>query len=167
MITPIDLGDLYQGLCDRISGYAPECCAEISLKLPENFNDELAYYKLVTWAYVLFAEAAVVPLKFLVALPPLKRDESALRTINPLRTYIVHNLSNKERKDRKTIAVVQRWFKDACGRKDPETSKHYSDCCFHLAKTIVETLNGAIQACDLFDDPVDGTRLLTDFRDWL
>ena len=163
-MTPIDLSNLYQTLRTRVSIHCPNSCAEISLPLPSNFGDELAFYRLVNWGYVLVQEAAKIPLAFLTNLPPLKTDNSFRKEVSRLRTYVAHNLDTKSTRDQKTYAFVHRWFKEACGRGTPDSVAHYGDCCAYLASRLQETLSGAIEACDLLDAPEDGPRLVADLK---
>ena len=163
-MTPIDLSNLYQTLRTRVSIHCPNSCAEISLRLPSNFGDELAFYRLVNWGYVLVQEAAKIPLAFLANLPPLKADNSFRKEVSRLRTYVAHNLDTKSTRDQETYAFVHRWFKEACGRGTPDSVAHYGDCCAYLASRLQEVLNGAIEACDLLDDPEDGPRLVADLK---
>ena len=163
-MTPIGLSNLYQTLRTRVSTHCPNSCDEISLPLPSDFGDELAFYRLVIWGYALINEAAKISLAFLTNLPPLKANNSFRNEISTLRTYVAHNLDISKKRDRKTYTFVHRWFKDACGRGTPDSAIHYSDCCTYLAGRLQEMLNGAIEACDLLDDPEDGPRLVTDLR---
>ena len=163
-MTPIELSNLYQTLRTRVSIHSPDGCAEISLPLPSDFSDELAFYRLVIWGYALVNEAAKIPLAFLTKLPPLKADSSLRNEMSTLRTYVAHNLDISKKRDQKTYAFVHRWFKEACGRGSPDSAAHYGDCCIYLAGRLQEALNGAIEACDLLDDPVDGPRLVADLR---
>ena len=165
MMTPIDLGNLYQTLRTRVSIHSPNGCAEISLPLPSDFSDELAFYRLVIWGYALVNEAAKIPLAFLTNLPPLKADSSLRNEMSTLRTYVAHNLDISKKRDQKTYAFVHRWFKEACGRGSPDSAAHYGDSCIYLAGRLQEALNGAIEACDLLDDPEDGPRLVADLKD--
>ena len=163
-MTPIELSNLYQTLRTRVSTHCPNSCDEISLPLPSDFGDELAFYRLVIWGYALINEAAKISLAFLTNLPPLKANNSFRNEISTLRTYVAHNLDISKKRDRKTYTFVHRWYKDACGRGTPDSAIHYSDCCTYLAGRLQEMLNGAIEACDLLDDPEDGPRLVTDLR---
>lgn len=165
MVTPIDLGNLYQILRTRVSVHLSKGCAEISLPLPSDFGDELAFYRLVNWGYVLVNEAARIPLAFLTSLPPLRADSSFRREISTLRTYVAHNLDVEKERDQKTYAFVRRWFRQACAQAAPGSAGQYADCCDHLAGRLQEVLVGAIAACDLLDDPVDGPRLIADLRE--
>ena len=131
--------------------------------LPSDFGDELAFYRLVNWSYVLLNEAAKIPLAFLTKLPPLDSDNSFRQEVSRLRTYVAHNLDVGKKRDQKTYAFVHHWFKQACGRGTPGAD-HYGDCCSYLAGRLHETLNGAIEACDLLDDPVDGPRLVAELE---
>ena len=163
-MTPIELSNLYQTLRTRVSIHSPNGCAEISLPLPSDFSDELAFYRLVIWGYALVNEVAKIPLKFLTELPPLKANSSLRNETSTLRTYVAHNLDVSKKRDQKTYAFVHRWFKEACGRGTPDSAAHYGKCCAYLAGRLQEALNGAIEACDLLDDPEDGPRLVADLR---
>ena len=163
-MTPIELSNLYQTLRARVSIHSPNGCAEISLPLPSDFSDELAFYRLVIWGYALVNEAAKIPLAFLTKLPPLKANNSLRNEMSTLRTYVAHNLDISKKRDQKTYAFVHRWFKEACGRGSPDSAAHYGDCCIYLAGRLQEALTGAIYACDLLDDPEDGPRLVADLR---
>ena len=163
-MTPIELSNLYQTLRTRVSIHSPNGCAEISLPLPSDFSDELAFYRLVIWGYALVNEAAKIPLAFLTKLPPLKANNSLRNEMSTLRTYVAHNLDISKKRDQKTYAFVHRWFKEAGGRGSPDSAAHYGDCCIYLAGRLQEALTGAIYACDLLDDPEDGPRLIADLR---
>ena len=163
-MTPIELSNLYQTLRTRVSIHCPNGCAEISLPLPSDFSDELAFYRLVIWGYALVNEAAKIPLAFLTNLPPLKANSSFRNEMSTLRTYVAHNLDISKKRDQKTYAFVHRWFKEACGRGSPDSAAHYGDCCACLAGRLQEAFTGAIGACDLLDDPEDGPRLVADLK---
>lgn len=162
-MTPIELSNLYRTLRTRVSIHCPNSCAEISLPLPSDFGDELAFYRLVIWGYALVNEAAKIPLAFLTNLPPLKADNSLRNEISKLRTYVAHNLDMSKKRDQKTYAFVHRWFKEACGRGTPDRAD-YAACCDCLVGKLQEVLNGAIEACDLLNDPEDGPRLADDLK---
>ena len=68
-----------------------------------------------------------------------------------------------KKRDQKTYAFVHRWFKEACGRGTPDKT-YYAACCDCLVGRLREMLNGAIEACDLLDDPEDGPRLADDLK---
>ena len=163
-MTPIELSNLYKTLRTRVSIHCQNSCDEISLPLPSGFGDELAFYRLVIWGYALVNEAAKIPLEFLTKLPPLKADNAFRNEMTTLRTYVAHNLNISKKRDQKTYAFVHRWFKDACSRGTPDSAAHYGDCCTCLADKLQEVLNGAIEACDLLDDPEDGPRLVADLK---
>ena len=163
-MTPSDLSNLYQTLRARVSVHCPDGCAEISLRLPSNFDGELAFYRLVMWGHALVNEAARIPLAFLAKLPPLKANRSFRYETSRLRTYLTHNLGLSQEGDQTTYAFVHRWFKEACGNGSPEDAAHYAACCAYLAGKFQDLLGGAIVACDLLDDPEDGPRLVADLR---
>ena len=165
-MKPIELSNLYQKLRARISIHTGNGCAEISLLLPTSFCNELAFYRLVNWSYVLVNEAAKIPLAFLIKLPPLQIDDNSLRKeVQSLRTYVAHNLDPiRNERDQRTFAFVHGWFKNACGRGTPDSDSHYGACCEYLVNRLHNALNGAIAACDLLDDPEDGPRLVSDLK---
>ena len=132
--------------------------------LPQGLGDELAFYRLVNWGYVLVEEAAKIPLAFLTRLPPLRTDGSLRNEIASLRTYVAHNLDVASKRDLKTLAFAHRWFKEACGLGTPREPAHYGACCAVLADRLRATLEGAIEACDALDDPTDGPRLVADLK---
>ena len=164
-MTPIELTGLYDILRNRIAAHDLPACTEISLRLSSSFRDEIAFYRLVFWAYALVNEAARIPFDFLTNLPPLRADTSLRTEISQLRTFLAHNLDRRNRRDQRTMAFVQRWFMEACGHGEPNDDIHYGDCCVHLADKLQEALGGAIEACGLLDDPDDGLRLVASLRD--
>ena len=163
-MTPIELSNLYQTLRTRVSVHSANGCTEISLRLPSEFADELAFYRLVFWGFALVHEAARIPFAFLTNLPPLSANKLLREELSRLRTYVAHNLDIGKERDQKTYAFVHRWYREACGRGTPGSAADYSACCSHLAERLHEALNGAIQACDLLDDPEDGPRLVNDLN---
>ncbi len=164
-MTPIELTGLYDILRSRIAAHDLPACTEISLRLSSSFRDEIAFYRLVFWAYALVNEAARIPFDFLTNLPPLRADTSLRTEISQLRTFLAHNLDRRNRRDQRTMAFAQRWFMEACGHSEPNEDIHYRDCCVHLADKLEEALGGAIEACSLLDDPNDGLRLVASLRD--
>jgi hypothetical protein len=163
-MTPIDLANLYARLRQRVVIHVPNACKDVSLMLPGGFGDELAFYRLVNWGYVLVEEAAKIPLAFLTRLPPLRADGSLRSGIASLRTYVAHNLNFESKRDLKTLAFTHRWFKDACGTGTPRDAAHFGKCCDVLAHQLRTALEGAIEACDALDGPTDGPRLVADLK---
>lgn len=161
--SPIDLSDLYATLRRRFAVHVPNGCDEITLRLPQVFNGELAFYRLVNWAYALVNEAARIPLPYLANLPPLRANDIHKYEIGYLRTYLNHNLGNS-RHDLKMLAGATRWFGQACGKGSPREPEQYTAACHFLADQIRITLEGAIDACDLLDHPTDGPGLVADLR---
>ena len=161
-MTPTQLGELYATLRVRVSRHSPIGCVGISLPLPTEFAGELAFYRLINWGYALVHEAVKVPLDFLTRLPPFNADNSLRKEVATLRTYLVHNLDIRKTRDRKTYDFVYRWFTDACGSGTPASAAEYGTCCSRLAGKLHDVLQGAIEACDLLDDPEDGPRLVAD-----
>jgi hypothetical protein len=163
-MTPIDLANLYTRLRQRMVIHIAGACGEVSVMLPRGLRDELAFYRLVNWGYVLVEEAAKIPLAFLTQLPPLRSDGSLRREIGTLRTYVAHNLDVESKRDLKMLAFAHRWFKAACGSGTPRETAHYGACCTVLANRLRVALEGAIGACDALDDPTDGPRLVADLK---
>ena len=161
-MKPSDLENSYERLRARLSQYSDIDCVEMSLPLPNEFDGELSYYHLVLWARGMIYEAALVHLKFLAALPPLRDDDFVGPEVDRLRTFLTHNMDPRRRKDRRTMDSVGKWYNDACGCRIPSRDKHYISCSLFLADKIMKSLNGAILACDLLDDPIDGPRLRKD-----
>ena len=157
--SPIDLSDLYATLRRRLAVHVSDCCDEITLRLPQAFDGELAFYRLVNWAYALINEAARIPLPYLANLPPLRANDIYKREIGFLRTYLSHNLGNSKR-DLQTSAGAARWFNQACGKGSPREPKQYADACHFLSNQLRKILEGTIDACDLLDDPIDGPTLV-------
>ena len=163
-MTAVDITGLYDTLRTRISVHAPTGCSAISLKLSPDFIDELAFYRLVFWGYALVHEAARTSFPFLTGLPPLKADRMLREETSNLRTFLAHNMDRRNRRNRKTYDLVHRWFSDACGERNPQSSEHFQSCCTCLGTEICKGLRGAIAACDLLDDSVDGVRLVADLN---
>ena len=147
-----------------VSVHTPIGCSEISLRLSPDFGGELAFHRLVFWAYVLVHEAARIPLAFLTNLPPLKATHVLHKETSALRTLLAHNMDRAKRRDRRTYEFVHRWFNDACGEGAPSSEAHYEACCSYLVARLQKSLNGAIEACSLLDHPEDGARLVADLR---
>jgi hypothetical protein len=163
-MTPIDLANLYVRLQQRISMHIQGACGDVSVMLPRGLHDELDFYRLVNWGYVLTEEAAKIPLAFLTRLPPLRTDGSLKKEIGTLRTYVAHNLDIERKRDQKMLAFAHRWFKDACGTGTPRDNAHYGGCCRVLATRLQSMLESAITASDALDDPTDGPRLIADLK---
>lgn len=163
-MTAVDITDLYDTLRTRISVHAPTGCSAISLKLSPDFTDELAFYRLVFWGYALVHEAARISFSFLTSLEPLKADRMLRRETSNLRTLLAHNMDRENRRHRKIYDFVHRWFGEACGERNPESSGHFRSCCTYLGEEICRGLRGAIAACDLLEDSVDGARLVADLK---
>ena len=159
--SPIELSELYSTLRQRVNVHIPNCCDEITLRLPHKLDGELAFYRLVNWAYALVNEAARIPLPYLANLPPLRVNDIHKREIVFLRTYLNHNLGNSKR-DNRTAVGASSWFREACGKGSPRDPKHYAAACNELAKKLRKLLEGAIDACDLLEDPIDGSAIAKD-----
>jgi len=163
-MTAVEITGLYDTLRTRISVHAPTGCSAISMKLSPDFIDELAFYRLVFWGYALVHEAARTSFSFLTSLAPLKADSMLRKETSNLRTFLSHNMDRRNRRHRKIYDFVHRWFGEACGERDPENSGHFRSCCTYLGNEIRRGLRGAIAACDLLEDSVDGARLVADLN---
>ena len=104
-MTPTELTGLYDNLRRRIAAHDLSACTEISLRLSPGFGDEIAFYRLVFWAYALVNEAARIPLDFLTKLPPLRADNSLRNEILKLRTFLAHNLDKSKQTGSKDKGV--------------------------------------------------------------
>lgn len=163
-MTAVDITDLYDTLRTRISFHAPTGCSAISLKLSPDFTDEFAFYRLVFWGYALVHEAARTSFSFLTSLAPLKADRMLRKETSNLRTFLAHNMDRGNRRHRKIYDFVHRWFGEACDERNPESSGHFRSCCTYLGEEICKGLRGAIAACDLLEDSVDGARLVASLK---
>ena len=139
-------------------------CRDVSVPLPTDFGDELAFYRLVNWAYVVLAETGKLPIAFLIALPPLSTSSKLRTEVGNMRTFVAHNLDVTSPSDYTTRSFAHRWFRTACNVGSPIAAADFARCCAHLATKLDGVLQGAIQACDLLDDPNDGPSLVTDLR---
>ena len=163
-MTPAELGNRYLQLRQRTDMHLQGACGEVSVPLPSDFGDELAFYRLVNWAYVVLAEAAKLPIAFLISLPPLSTTAKLRTEVGNMRTFVAHNLDVTSPSDYKTRSFAHRWFREACGVGTPFTPAHYARCCDYLAERLDGVLKGAIGACDALDDPDAGPSLASDLR---
>jgi hypothetical protein len=161
-VTPVDLANRYTQLRQRVSMHVPGACGEVSVLLPANFEDELAFYRLVNWSYIVVNEAAKVPLSFLMALPPLQANSTFRTEVSRMRTFVAHNLDVTSPHDRKTYAFAHSWFRAACGVGTPTKKEEFAKCSEVLALKLDEAIQGAIAACDALDHPEDGAILAAD-----
>ena len=163
-MTPAELGNRYLQLRQRTDMHLQGACDEVSVQLPTDFGDELAFYRLVNWAYVVLAEAGKLPIAFLIALPPLRTSSKLRAEVGNLRTFVAHNLDVTSPSDYRTRSFAHQWFREACGVGTPFTSADYARCCDYLAGRVDGVLRGAIEACDSLDDPDAGPMLVSDLR---
>lgn len=163
-MTPADLANRYLQLRHRTEMHVRGACGDVSVPLPADFGDELAFYRLVNWAYVILAEAAKLPIAFLIALPPLSTNSNLRTEVGNMRTFVAHNLDVTSASDYRTRGFAHSWFRTACGVGTPIAAAEFARCCDYLAKRLDGVLKGAIEACDLLDDPDAGPPLVTDLR---
>lgn len=163
-MTPADLANRYDQLRQRLAVHVPGACRDVSVLLPSNFNDELAFYRLVNWAYIVLNEAAKVPIAFLMALPPLKANAELRNEVGRMRTFVAHNLDVASRSDLKTRSFAHSWFRSACGSGNPIDAAQFARCSTYLGEKVEHALRGAVEACDLLDDSDDGPALINDLK---
>lgn len=163
-MTPADLANRYNQLRQRLAVHVHGACRDISVPLPSNLNDELAFYRLVNWAYIVLNEAAKTPIAFLMALPPLKANAELRNDVGRMRTFVAHNLDVTSKSDLKTRSFAHSWFRSACGSGNPIDPAQFAKCSTYLVEKVERALRGAVEACDLLDDPDDGPALVNDLR---
>lgn len=163
-MSPSELANRYHQLRQRTDMHLPGACREVSVPLPANFGDELAFYRLVNWAYVVLAEAGKLPIAFLITLPPLSTNSKLRTEVGNMRTFVAHNLDVTSQSDYRTRSFAHRWFREACGVGTPIDAAHFAKCCDYLATRLNIILEGAIEACDSLDDPEAGPSLVDDLR---
>jgi len=145
--------------------HVPGACGEVSVPLPADFADELAFYRLVNWSYIVLNEAAKLPIAFLISLPPLQ-DKAELRIeVGRMRTFVAHNLDVTSPSDLKTRSFAHAWFRAACGVGTPMNSTQFAKCSESLGQKLDRALQGAIEACDALDNPDGGPALVRDLED--
>lgn len=170
-MSRVDIPSLYSALALRVNSCLPGGVSPISVKFPNSEKGELAFYKVVAWAYVMFHEAAKVPCAFLAELVGGEVVKDLKQDVARLRTYLLHNLTDSSKTDRKTIEHIKRWFRSVCGKDFPRSDEDYEECTETLFEKLQEALLLLERAAELLADPVDGARLLGDLksrvsRDW-
>jgi hypothetical protein len=163
-MTPVDLANRYDQLRQRLAMHVPGACRDVSVPLPTNLDDELAFYRLVNWAYIVLNEAARMPMAFLMALPPLKANADLRIEVSKMRTFVAHNLDAANKSDLKTRSFAHSWFRSACGIGSPMDAAQFARCSEYLGERVELALRGAVEACDALDDPTDGPALVNDLR---
>jgi len=163
-MPPVDLANRYSQLRQRLAMHVPEACRDISVPLPADLSDELAFYRLVNWTYVALNEAAKIPIAFLVALPPLKENAELRTEVGRMRTFVAHNLDVTSKSDLKTRSFAHSWFRSACGTGSPLEAQQFAKCSEYLCTKVERVLRGAIEACDALDDPNHGPTLVKDLQ---
>lgn len=164
MITPAELSNRYNQLRQRVAMHIADACEEVSVPLPSDFENELAFYRLVNWSYIVLNEAAKLPLSFLMALPPLQANSDLRNEVARMRTFVAHNLDVTSNHDVRTRAFAHSWFRSACGAGTPITAEQFAKCSSVLGERVDWALRGAIEACDTLDHPTDGPDLVSDLR---
>ncbi|MEP9347808.1 hypothetical protein [Xanthobacter sp. KR7-225] len=163
-MTPAELANRYLQLRQRTDMHLRGACRDVSVPLPADFGDELAFYRLVNWAYVVLTEAGKLPIAFLISLPPLSTNSKLRTEVGSMRTFVAHNLDVMSPSDYKTRSFAHQWFRTACGVGTPMAASDFAKCCDYLATRLDRVLKGAIEACDSLDDPDEGPSLVTDLR---
>lgn len=138
---------------------------DITIEPPKNPVDELAFLRLVAWSYTVLHETAKLSLGVLRHLPPLRdRSGPLLPHVRALRTWTSHNLAFNSKSDVVTIRSAIAWFRANCGTGTPSTNEHWSQCFDVLSSDIASLLEQAVNACDAFEDPIDGKGLKEEFE---
>lgn len=169
----VDVSTAHAQLRKRLAIYfGPDALPDITIDHPKGTNDELSFLRMVAWAYVLLFETGRIPLGYLRQLPPWNQPASAmLPYVRALRTWTSHNLALEKEADRVTLRDAVSWFTRTCGVGTPATQDHWRQCFETLCSDLVTILNGAISACDSFENPndqdslIDGLKKRLD-RDW-
>lgn len=152
---------ILQGL---VNGRAPGGIAGISTRLPTDEQGELAFYKLTTWGYVLFNEAARIPTSFLIELRGDAHVREFKQIVEHLRTYLCHNLSDSSKSDRRKLEFIKRWFRSFCQGDFPESHDDFIKCVSHLENGLANSIESMVLAAELLYDPIDGPRLVEDLQ---
>lgn len=138
---------------------------DVMIEPPKNVEDELAFLRLVAWSYTVLHETAKLSLGVLRHLPPLRdRSGTLLPHIRALRTWTSHNLALDSKTDVATLRNAIAWFRTNCGTGAPSTNDHWSKCFEVLSNDIATLLEQAVEACDAFEDPIDGRGLKEEFE---
>ncbi|SKC61770.1 hypothetical protein SAMN05445504_0038 [Burkholderia sp. CF099] len=159
------LANNYARLRQRLSQHLDSAIPEINVPLPLGTNDELSFYRLVIWGYIVVQESAKVHIKFLRELPPALDANPVMPELATLRTWIGHNLDFNKAHDAAKMRSAQQWFRHHCGVGTPTGEQHWEACCSALARDLAQVLDEAIAACDLLDTEADGKRLVSSLND--
>jgi hypothetical protein len=159
-----DVQETHRQLRLRLRVHAGEqAFAEVTVNIPTGDDDELSFLRLVVWSYVLLQETGRVALRFLKELPPFTSGE-LLPEVSYLRTWATHNLLPDKDSDRKKLQLAWTWLKQSCGTSTPGTSDEWRGCFRRLSDSVLDTLRRSLVACEAFDGPDDGPRLLDELR---
>lgn len=150
---------------------SPNTLGEITVEPPRGDSDELSFFRLVAWGYVLLNENGRVPLRFLKNLPPWQTAGALLPHVSALRTWMSHNLAFDSSHDLKIMRLASEWLSRACDTGSPRSDDQWKRCFDALAKELTDLIAVATKACDNFNDPTDGKRLVQELkerldRDW-
>ncbi|MBB1592551.1 hypothetical protein [Achromobacter sp. UMC46] len=148
----------------RLAVHVSPPLAEITLEPPQGDSDELSFYRLVAWGYVMLNETAKVPLGFLKSLPPWSVASALLPHVGALRTATSHNLALDSTRDIKTLRSAADWFAKTCGAGTPVSPSQWKACFDALLIELSELLTLAIRTCDQLSDPIDGEQLVAQLQ---
>lgn len=111
--------------------------AEITVRLPNPENPELAFIQATSWLYCLYCEAGRVSIKFLqkcgVACSLINEEncKSHILIVQYLRTELHHNLGFGDT-DLSKRNISNKWRKDNCGTADPQSNDEWNKCYIQL-----------------------------------
>jgi hypothetical protein len=166
MTTIPDLINSYSQLRLRITARLGMAMPDISnVLLPSNVSDEISFFRLVIWGYIVTQESGKIQIGFLQNLPPLSRIGPDLPELSLLRTWISHNLDLAKEGDIKKIRATQQWFRKNCEVGSPASAAHWGKCIDSLIQSLGDLFAGVLSACDLLDSEVDGDRLVAQLKD--
>ncbi|VWD24643.1 hypothetical protein BCO18175_05722 [Burkholderia contaminans] len=155
------LANNYVRLRQRLSQHLDSTIPEVNVPLPLGISDELSFYRLVIWGFIVVQESAKIHIKFLRELPPALDANPVLPELATLRTWIGHNLDFNKARDAAKMRSAQQWFRQHCGVGTPTNEQHWEACCSAIARHLTQVLDEAIAACDLLDTETDGKRLVS------
>ncbi len=116
--------------------------ATVTIDTPVPPEDELYFFKVVTWSYAFLIEAGQPAFKELSNLlktaDPVKARANGdhHRVINNLRTKITHNLPGENKNNEKTRRQVEIWLLENGGQPLDWTA-----CCRALCGTVLDVIN--------------------------
>lgn len=127
-----DLDRLTWRLLDRQAG------TEVTLAPPDFSHAQTAFFGATLWTTAWYREAWVVSHRWLAdqakALGHTEPDDTFLRVLGRLRTFLVHALDRTRPADEKTERTCLDWFEAACGSAVPTGADEWHKCLAHLLR---------------------------------